>query len=134
MLGYYRDKKRTRKTLRGGWLRTGDIALWNEAGFLKIKGRADDLIIRAGMNIYPAEIEAALKNDPRVREVMAYGRKTGNDTQIALKISGDFRDTEEVLQLCRKLLPPFQMPLFVELLCKLPKNESGKIPRKGEGA
>lgn len=134
MLGYYRDQKRTRKTLRGGWLRTGDIALWNEAGFLKIKGRADDLIIRAGMNIYPAEIEAALKNDPRVREVMAYGRKTGNDTQIALKISGDFRDTEEVLQLCRKLLPPFQMPLFVELLCELPKNESGKIPRKGEGA
>lgn len=51
----------------------GDLAERNEEGLLRVKGRSDDLIIRAGMNIYPQEIESALKEDPRVREVMAYG-------------------------------------------------------------
>ena len=65
-----------------------------------MKGRSDDLIIRAGMNIYPQEIESALKEDPRVREVMAYGMPHPLlGTQIGMKISGAFSSVEEV-RLC----------------------------------
>lgn len=55
MLGYYREPEKTSKVLKDGWLCTGDIAVINDTGFLKIKGRNDDLIIKSGMNVYPAE-------------------------------------------------------------------------------
>jgi long-chain acyl-CoA synthetase len=55
--------------LKDGWLCTGDLALFTEEGLLKIKGRGDDLIIKAGMNIYPQEVESALKLDFRVKDV-----------------------------------------------------------------
>ena len=69
MNGYYNSPELTEKTITDGWLRTGDIAELNENGRLKIKGRSDDMIIRAGINIYPQEIEAELKKDPRTKEV-----------------------------------------------------------------
>ena len=131
MLGYYRQPEKTREILRDGWLCTGDVALINSAGFLKIKGRNDDLIIRSGMNIYPAEIEAVLKQDPRVREVLAYGFRNQLSTQIGLKVVGDFASVDEVKQLCLRLLPPYQHPSAIELLEELPKNGSGKVIRRG---
>lgn len=134
MTGYYDDPGMTRKVLCDGWLKTGDIAEITPEGFLKIKGRKDDLIIKAGMNIYPQEIEAALRRDARVREVMAYGYKTpGGQTQIGLQIAGAFSSVDEVRQLCGKLLPAYQVPLTVELLPELAKNGSGKIRRRRAG-
>lgn len=134
MLGYYNEPELTEKVLKDGWLCTGDIAVI-EAGLLKIKGRSDDLIIRAGMNIYPQEIEEALKSDSRVSEVLVYGidnRFSG--TQIGMKISGDFSDTDEVRRLCVKLLPSFLIPSVIELVDDLPKNGSGKIIRRDKNA
>lgn len=131
MSGYYNDPDKTGEVLKEGWLCTGDLALINEKGLLKIKGRSDDLIIKAGMNIYPQEIESALKMDSRVRDVLAY--KTENSklgVQIGLKISGDFTNTNEVKALCNDLLPSFQIPTVIELLDELPKNGSGKIVRR----
>jgi acyl-CoA synthetase (AMP-forming)/AMP-acid ligase II len=113
-----------------GWLCTKDIAVITPEGLLKIKGRSDDLIIRAGMNIYPAEIEAALKKDGRVREVLALKVETTHmGTQIGLKIAGDFQNVDEVKKLCASLLPKFQMPIVIEIYDELPKNGSGKIIR-----
>ena len=130
MMGYYRDPEKTKAVMKDGWLCTGDIALINDAGFLKIKGRNDDLIIRAGMNIYPAEIESVLKQDPRVKEVLVYSFRNSFGTQIGLKISGDFSSIDEVKQLCIKILPPYQIPCCIQLLDELPKNASGKIIRR----
>ena len=130
MLGYYRDEKRTSAVLKDGWFSTGDIALMNDAGFLKIKGRSDDLIIKAGMNIYPAEIESALRRDPRVKEVFAYGFQTPLGTQIGMKLVGDFSTVEEARELCAAILPYYQIPSHIELLVELPKNGSGKIIRR----
>ena len=100
-------------------------------GWLKIKGRCDDLIIRSGMNIYPAEIEGELKQDSRTRDVLVY--KVENEkigTQIALKISGEFNDEREVREMCNTLLAPYQMPSLIELVESLPHNGSGKTVRK----
>ncbi|HAY63930.1 MAG TPA: hypothetical protein DCX90_10010 [Ruminococcaceae bacterium] len=109
----------------------GDLALINQKGLLKIKGRADDLIIKAGMNIYPQEIEAALKTDSRVKELYVCGyddEKLG--TQIILNIVGDFSDISEVKELCRMHLPAYQMPTNIHLVDELLKNGSGKIIRR----
>lgn len=130
MLGYYEDAERTRAVLKNGWLCTGDVALINSAGFLKILGRNDDLIIKSGMNIYPSEIEGALKEDPRVGEVLVYGFLAPFGTQIGMKLVGKFSSLEEVRQLCVELLPAYQIPSRIELLDELPKNGSGKIIRR----
>ena len=130
MLGYYREPEKTNKILKKGWLCTGDIAVINDAGFLKIKGRNDDLIIRSGMNIYPAEIENVLKQDPRVKEVLVYGFHNSFGAQIGMNLVGDFSSAEEVKQLCMKVLPSFHVPTKIELVDELPKNGSGKVIRR----
>ncbi len=130
MAGYYNSPKETEEVLKDGWLCTKDIALINEKGLLKIRGRSDDLIIRAGMNIYPVEIENELRKDIRVREAFAYKLQTTHmGTQIGLKIAGDFKNVNEVKELCAKVLPKHQMPLVIEIVDSLPKNASGKIIR-----
>lgn len=130
MLGYYQEPEKTREVLKEGWLCTGDIAVINDWGFLKIKGRNDDLIIKSGMNIYPAEIEDALKQDPRVKEVLVYGFRNQIGTQIGMKLVGDFFSVEEVKKFCLEVLPSFQVPSSIELVDELPKNGSGKIIRR----
>ena len=130
MLGYYKEPQRTHEILKDGWLCTGDIATINEAGFLKIKGRSDDLIIKSGMNVYPAEIEGVLKQDPRVREVLVYGFRNQLGTQIGMKLVGDFSSVEEIKQFCIMVLPSYQVPSTIEILDELPKNGSGKIIRR----
>lgn len=134
MFGYYREPKKTAEVLRDGWLCTGDIAVMNEAGLLKIKGRKDHLIIKSGMNIYPAEIEAAVRMDPRVKDVLVYGFQDRFGTQIGMKIAGKFYSVEDVKRLCSECLPPFQVPARIEIVKGLPKNASGKIIRRKSNA
>ena len=130
MLGYYGEPEKTHAILKDGWLCTGDIAVTNSAGFLKILGRKDDLIIKSGMNIYPAEVEGVLKQDSRVKEVLVYGFHTQFGTQIGMNLVGDFSSTKEVRQLCMSVLPSFQVPAVIELVDSLPKNGSGKTIRR----
>ncbi len=130
MMGYYNEPDKTAEVLRDGWLCTGDIAVINDVGLLKIKGRNDGLIIKSGMNIYPAEIEAALKTDPRVKEVLAYGIESKHGMQIGLKIAGDFNSVSEVKKLCSECLPYFQISNYIEIMPEISKNCSGKIIRR----
>lgn len=132
MVGYYNSPSQTEKVIRDGWLCTGDIATIGTNGMLHIKGRCDDLIIRAGINIYPQEIENALRADVRVRDVYVYkinDPKTG--VQIGLNISGTFANKAEVRELCARLLPSFQIPAVINLMDELLRNGSGKIMRGG---
>lgn len=129
--GYYNDPKLTEKNICDGWLCTGDIAQYNEKGWIKILGRQDNLIVRAGMNIYPSEIENELKKDLRVRDVHIYTIEDAKmGVQIAMKIVGDFNSIKEVKMLCTNMLPLYQVPAKIELCDNLPTNGSGKIMRK----
>lgn len=135
MMGYYNDAELSKKVFSGGWLYTGDVALVNEAGFLKILGRKDNMIIKAGMNIYPQEIEAAIKTDERVKEVLVYGKSNElGITDIAMKISGDFEGIDEVKELCLRELPRYQVPAHIELVDEIEKNANGKIVRGRKNA
>ena len=130
MKGYYGDPGKTREVLDDdGWLRTGDIAMI-EDNYLKLRGRLDGMIIRSGMNIYPAEIERRLSASELVKEVAAFGKWTDSgDVRIVLRISGDFSNREDVRKLCIKLLPAYEIPDEIELYDELPKNASGKLLR-----
>lgn len=130
MQGYYNAPELTEKILRDGWLCTGDMASVDSNGWLKIHGRSDDMIIRAGMNIYPQEIEAEIRKDPRTKEVLVYGI---NDPKlgvfIGMNISGDYENVDAVHSLCKKILPPFQLPSVINIVGEIKKNGSGKIVR-----
>jgi len=129
MLGYFRDKSRTNSVIRNGWLYTGDLARWEENGMLRIVGRKDDMIIRAGMNIYPAEIENILSKDKRVKDILVYKFSSNGTDEIGLKICGDFINTDEVTKLCREVLPSFQMPFRIELVENTEMLSGGKKRR-----
>ena len=131
MAGYYNNAQRTAEVIKDGWLCTGDLALITKDGLLKIKGRIDDLIIKAGMNIYPQEIESALKLDDRVKDVYACSYNDAKlGQQIELNITGDFSNVAEVKEVCRINLPEYQMPARIFLLENIEKNGSGKIIRR----
>lgn len=134
MLGYYQEPEKTDKILVDGWLCTKDVAVMNEAGLLKIKGRKDNLIIKSGMNIYPAEIESVLRKDERVKEVMVYGIKGRYGTQIGMTVVGDFPSATEVKRLCMECLPSYQVPTTIVIADELPKNGSGKMIRRDPNA
>lgn len=130
MMGYYSAPALSKKVLKDGWLCTGDIASIDDTGWLKIYGRNDDLIIRAGMNIYPQEIEAELKKDTRTKDVFIYGYNDSKyGVQIGMDISGDYKDRNEVHDLCKKILPSYQIPSKINLLSELRKSASGKVIR-----
>ena len=131
MIGYYNNPELTDKVKKNGWLCTGDIAFYGPYNLLCITGRSDDLIIRAGVNIYPQEIEEAMKKDRRVKEILVYGFNSPHSgMQIGMKVSGEFKNVQEVRKLCIDILPKYEIPLKIELLDELPKNASGKIVRR----
>ena len=135
MLGYYNDPDKTAQVIKDGWLCTGDIATVDEYGMTIIRGRSDDLIIRAGINIYPHDVESTLKADKRVKEALVYRIDNPiSGAALGLKISGDFDSTDDVRKMCLDRLPSFQMPSKIELVDELPKNGTGKIIRRVENA
>ena len=130
MLGYYNNEKLTKSVFKDGWLCTGDTAVINKNGYLKILGRADDMIIRSGMNIYPQEIESVIRSDSRVREVLVKGiHHEDRGTELEMIISGSFECIDDIKKLCIKKLPLYQVPSRITLVDDIPKNSSGKLIR-----
>lgn len=134
MSGYYNDEKLTAKTIIDGWLYTGDIACKNDEGLLFIKGRADDMIIKAGMNIYPKDIENALIKSPKISQIMArrYASKNTQTISIDVILAENYMSASahEIMGECKRLLAPYQWPGRINIVNFLPKNASGKIVRK----
>ena len=134
MRGYYGNHEETERALRDGWLHTGDMAELANDGCISILGRRDDMIIRAGVNIYPSEIESVLRYCEGINDVMAYGikrsRKVGQG--IGLKIVSGM-SKNEVFELCKAKLPRYQLPDSIEIVDVIPRNASGKAIRKEDG-
>lgn len=128
MCGYYSSTTETERVLRNGWLFTGDLASMDKQGRITIHGRKDCMMIRAGMNIYPSEIENTLRTDERVRDLYVYGIPDPMYGEaIVLVISGDFESEREIRMLCTKLLPSYEQPSHIEWRDKLLYTASGKI-------
>lgn len=135
MRGYYNNPEATARTIVDGWLHTGDLADRDGEGRLTVRARKDDLIIRAGMNIYPQEIENALRRDPDVSDAMAYGAAGAVIGQrIHLQVVARGLTGAEVFDRCRRLLPSYQLPDDIQIVEELPRNASGKLLRPRPGA
>jgi len=134
MRGYYKDPEITATALRGGWLHSGDLAKYDEDGFLYIVGRNKDLIIRGGANVFPSEIEDVLFTHPKVAEAAVVGTPDeifGEEVRAVLVLKKRMRATsEEIREFCASKLAEYKVPKYVEFVDELPKGPTGKILKR----
>lgn len=134
MRGYWNRPDETAKAIDpNGWLETGDIAVMNEKGWLKIVDRKKDLIVVSGFNVYPNEIEDVVAHHEKVQEVACIGVKS-DKTGEALKLFVVKKDptltAEELIAYCRTQLTAYKVPRDIEFRDELPKSNVGKILRR----
>ncbi len=133
MVGYWNRPDATAETIRDGWLYSGDIAEWDEDGYIFIRDRTKDMIISGGENIYPAEIENVILGHPKVGEVAVIGQPsdTWGESPFAVVVKADPSLTPaEVLQHCDGKLSRFKLPRGVEFVDEIPRNPSGKVLKR----
>jgi long-chain acyl-CoA synthetase len=134
MVGYYRNPEETARTVRAGWLHTGDMGRLDDNGFLFIAERKKDLIIRGGFNIYPREVEEVLYAHPKVAEAAVVGMKDplmGEDVLAFVVLrSGERASAEEIGAFCEGRLARFKCPKQIRFVESLPKSPIGKVLRK----
>jgi long-chain acyl-CoA synthetase len=134
MLGYYRMAEETARTLRNGWLHTGDVGRLDEDGYLYILERKKDLIIRGGLNVYPREVEEVLYAHPGVAEAAVVGLPDplmGEEACAFVVLRpGAAATPEALIGFCQERLAKFKCPREVRFVEALPKSPIGKILRK----
>jgi acyl-CoA synthetase (AMP-forming)/AMP-acid ligase II len=129
MAGYWKNPEATAKTLRGGWLHTGDVGSLDAQGFLTIKDRSKDMIISGGANIYPREIEEVLLRHPAVAECSVVGRphpEWGEEVVAFLVLKKEI-SVAELERLCLDNIARFKRPRDYRFVEALPKNNYGKV-------
>lgn len=132
MKGYYNNEEATKEAItEEGWLRTGDIAIMDEDGYIDVTGRIRDMVIRGGENIYPREIEEFLYKHPGVEDVQVVGvpdPKYGEELMAwIIPKKGVFIDEESVKEFCKGNISRYKIPRYVEFTDSYPMTASGKI-------
>jgi long-chain acyl-CoA synthetase len=131
MAGYWENAEATAKTLRGGWLHTGDLGSLDAQGFLTIRDRSKDMIISGGSNIYPREIEEVLLRHEGVAECSVVGRphpEWGEEVVAFVVPRAGTAPTAEALDaLCLANIARFKRPKAYRFIGALPKNNYGKV-------
>ncbi len=129
MAGYWQNPEATARTLRGGWLHTGDVGSLDERGYLTIRDRSKDLIISGGSNIYPREVEEVLLRHPAVAECSVVGRPDPEwgEVVVAFVVRKSELEIEELEKLCLDSIARFKRPREYRFVEGLPKNNYGKV-------
>ena len=134
MREYWRQPDKTKEAFtKDGWLKSGDIAIMDEEGFIKIVDRKKDLILISGFNVYPNEIEDVIAGHPKVKEVAVIGvtENTRGEMIKAFVVPNDESVTEQdIIEHCRHYLTKYKIPKMVEFRKELPKSNVGKVLRK----
>jgi long-chain acyl-CoA synthetase len=135
MTGYYGNEQATRETIEpDGWLHTGDLARVDTDGYIYVVDRKKDMILTAGYNVYPAELERVIAAHPAVAMVAVGSQPDELKGEIAkayivLRTGADL-DAESVLSFCRERLAAYKVPRQVQFVADLPKTSTGKIMRR----
>ena len=129
---YYNNEEMTRAKFYKGWLYTGDVGVWDEDEFITVSGRKDDMIVSAGENIYPAQIEAILNEHPKVAESAVIGMpdKLRGEVVAAYVIpSDDSLTVDELKDYCthHPMLSSYKWPRVYHLVRELPHTATGKL-------
>lgn len=126
---FHGDEAATAEMFRDGWFYPGDLGAMNADGYLFLKGRRKDLIIRGGVNIYPAEIEETLLAHDKVTEAAVIGRPAGamGEDILAFVTVDRGADEKELITWCRARLASYKVPRSIVFVDEMPKNSAGKI-------
>jgi long-chain acyl-CoA synthetase len=133
MAGYWNRPDETAKTIRNGWLHTGDIAVMDADGYFRIVDRMKDLVLVSGFNVYPNEVENVIASMDEVLEVGVIGvpdAKSGEAVRAYVVPLADGLTEEAVRAHCRKHLTEYKVPKAIEIRRELPKTPVGKILRR----
>lgn len=134
MHGYWQRPEATDEALDSeGWFRTGDIAVQQADGFIRLCDRLKDMILVSGFNVYPNEVESVVYSHPDVVECAAVGvvdEKSGEAVKLYVVSSNPELDTQSLRSFCREHLAGYKVPRFVEFRAELPKSNVGKILRR----
>ncbi len=134
MKGYWDMLELTAKTLRNGWCHTGDLATWDDKGYLYVVDRKKDMIVSGGENIYSAAVEEAVYKHPAVKECAVIGVPHpiyGETVKAVVVVREGYHVTaEEIIETCRKLLASYMKPTSVDFVDSLPKAPTGKVLKR----
>jgi long-chain acyl-CoA synthetase len=134
MSGYHQHPGETEKTLRDGWLYTGDVVRMDEEGFFFIVDRKKDVIKVGGFQVWPKEIEAVIQKHPKVKEVAAAGvvNEDGSEVVKAWVVlsEGETLTVEALQSFCGQTLSRYKIPKYIEFRESLPKTRVGKVLRR----
>jgi fatty-acyl-CoA synthase len=134
MLGYWDDAERTAEAIdTAGWMHTGDLGTVDENGYGNIVGRAKDMVIRGGENIYPREIEEFLYRHPKVQDVAVVGipdEKYGEElcAWILLK-DGEQATRDDIVAFCDSQIARYKIPRHIRLVDGFPMTVTGKVQK-----
>ncbi|MCP3986195.1 MAG: acyl--CoA ligase [bacterium] len=133
--GYWNRPEATAETIVDGWLRSGDLGTLDEEGFIYVQDRAKDMVLRAGENVYCAEVEAAIYEHPAIYEAAVYGiphDRLGEEVAASIYVKpGQTLDPEDLKRHLAEHIAGFKVPSKLELLdAPLPRNASGKILKR----
>ncbi len=133
--GYWHLPEETEKSIRNGWLYTGDLAVVDSQGYVNIVDRKKDMIVTGGENVYSTEVENVLYSHPAVLEAAVIGvpdEKWGEAVHACVVLkNGMAVSAKELIDFCKKDLARYKAPKSVEFLPSLPRTGSGKIYKKG---
>lgn len=134
MAGYWGEEEKTREVIdAAGWMHTGDIAEMDQEGFIKIKGRIKDVVIRGGENLFPKEIEDFLYTHPDVSDVQVIGlpdAKYGEELCACIILHEHHQvDEDSIRQFCKEHISHNKVPRYVRFFNEFPMTASGKAQK-----
>jgi long-chain acyl-CoA synthetase len=131
MKGYWNRDEATEQVMRSGWFHTGDIARFDDDGYLFIVDRKKDLIIRGGYNVYPRELEEVIYEHPALREAAVVGiphESLGEEVRAAVALKEKAEATPgELRAYMKERVAAYKYPRVIWLVEELPKGPTGKI-------
>jgi acyl-CoA synthetase (AMP-forming)/AMP-acid ligase II len=132
MSGYFEEPDETAKTIDAdGWLHTGDIAVMDDRGYVRITDRKKDMFIVGGFNAYPAEIESLLLGDERIAQAAVVGIPDDRMGEVGMAFvvprPGQTLEAADVIAWARDHMANYKVPRAVEIVDALPLNASGKV-------
>jgi fatty-acyl-CoA synthase len=133
--GYWKLPEETAKSIKNGWLYTGDMAVMDEEGYVTIVDRKKDMILTGGENVYSTEIENVLYMHPAILECAVIGvpdAKWGEAVKgIVVLKTGQNATEQEIIQFCKEKMAHYKAPKSIDFIDALPRTGSGKIHKKG---
>jgi fatty-acyl-CoA synthase len=131
--GYFKQPDQTEKVMKYGWLLTGDLGVVDEFGYYKITGRAKDMVIVGGFNVFPRTIEEHIITHPKVQEVAATGVPDEDLGEVVaaaiIPEEGEIVDPQDIIDFCYGQITSAAVPRYITLVKELPYTGRGKVQK-----